>query len=220
MFNALLDAMAPTGGAVMYDAMVRDAYGPDVDDKYRLWWVDNSCHTGLPFGPSGGRDGRTYAVMYGGIMQEATRDLIEWVEEGTEPPPSTPYRFEHGQVVLPATAADREGVQPVATATADGHARAEVEVGAAVIFEVVVEAPPRGGKIIQVARDFDGSGENAFEHHEVDGSSSSLHLTTTHTFDAPGACFPAVRVVAERDGKVDATLARMENLARVRVVVS
>ena len=85
MFNTLLDVMAPTGGAVLYDAMVREAAGDRPDDTYRLWWVDNSCHTGLPFGPSGGRDPRTYAVMYGGIMQEAVRNLIEWIEEGTEP---------------------------------------------------------------------------------------------------------------------------------------
>jgi hypothetical protein len=220
MFNALLDVMAPTGGAVLYDTMVREATGDAVDDTYRLWWVDNSCHTGLPFGPSGGRDPRTYAVMYGGIMQEAVRNLIEWVEEGTEPPPSTPYRFEHGQIVLPATAAEREGVQPVATATADGSVLAEADVGQPVTFEVVVEAPPGGGKIIQVFWDFDGSGEYAFEHDEVDGSSSSLRLGTTHAFDAPGTYFPAVRVVAERDGNMDAVLGRMENLDRVRVVVT
>jgi hypothetical protein len=89
-----------------------------------------------------------------------------------------------------------------------------------VTFKVVVEAPPRGGKIIEVARDFDGSGDYAFEHDEVDGSSSSLHLTTTHTFDALGTYFPSVRVVAERGGQVDATLGRIENLDRVRVVVS
>jgi hypothetical protein len=212
--------LAPTGGAVLYDAMVRDAYGADVDDKFRLWWVDNSCHIGLPFGPSGGRDARTYAVMYGGIMQEAVRNLIEWVEEGTEPPPSTPYRFEHGQVVLPASAAEREGVQPVATVTANGRERADVEVATPVTFEVVGEAPPRGGKIIEVAWDFDGSGEFAFRHEGVDGSSRSVHLTTTHAFDAPGTYFPAVRVVAERDGKVDAKLGRMENLDRVRVIVN
>jgi hypothetical protein len=220
MFNALLDVMAPTGGAVLYDAMVRAAARDRADDTYRLWWVDNSCHTGLPFGPSGGRDPRTYAVMYGGIMQQAVRNPVEWVEDGTEPPPSTPYRFEQGQIVLPATAAERRGVQPVAEATANGGQRADVEVGTPVNFEVLVEAPPRGGKIIEVVWDFDRSGEYADPHDDVDGSSSSLRLTTTHTFDAPGTYFPAVRVVAERDGNVDATLGRMENLSRVRVVVT
>ena len=98
--------------------------------------------------------------------------------------------------------------------------RADVEVGTPVTFEVVVDAPPRGGKIIEVAWDFDGSGEYADAHDEVDGSSSSLRLSTTHTFDAPGTYFPTVRVVTERDGNVVATLGRMENLDRVRVVVT
>jgi hypothetical protein len=131
-----------------------------------------------------------------------------------------PYRFEDGQVELPATAAERHGVQPVATATANGGSCAEVAAGASVTFDVVAEAPPRGGKIIGVSWDFDGSGQFAFEHDGVDGSSASVRLTTAHAFDAPGTYFPAVRVVSERDGNVDATLGRMENLDRVRVVVS
>jgi hypothetical protein len=153
-------------------------------------------------------------------MQEAVRSVIEWVEDGVEPAPSTPYRFEEGQVVLPATAAEREGVQPVATATADGTKRAEVKAGTAVTFDVLAEAPPRGGNIIDVAWDFDGSGQYGFVHDGVDGSSSSVKISTTHTFDAPGTYFPAVRVTSERDGNVDATLGRMENLDRVRVVVT
>jgi hypothetical protein len=122
--------------------------------------------------------------------------------------------------VLPATSAEREGVQPVATAAANGGVRADVAVGTPVNFEVVVEAPPRGGKIVEVAWDFDGSGEYADAHDDVDGSSSSLRRSTTHAFDTPGTYFPVVRVVAERDGNVDAVLGRIENLARVRVVVS
>ena len=220
MFNATLDAMAPTGGAVVYDELVHEVYGDQVGSKFRLWWVDNSCHTGLPFGPLGPPAPETCAVMYGGVMQEAVRSVIEWVEDGVEPAPSTPYRFEDGQVELPATAAERQGVQPVATATANGAPRAEVNAGTPVTFDVLAEAPPRGGKIIGVAWDFDGSGQFAFEHDGVDGSSSSVKLTTTHTFDAPGTYFPAVRVTSERDGLLDATLGRMENLDRVRVVVT
>jgi hypothetical protein len=220
MFNATLDVMAPTGGAVVYDEMVRQHYGDETDDKFRLWWVDNSCHTGLPFGPLPPPALETRAVIYGGVMQEAVRSLIEWVEEGVDPAPSTPYRFEHGQVELPPTAAEREGVQPLAVATANGGSRADVTAGTPVMFEVVAEAPPRGGKIIEVVWDFDGSGQYAFRHDDVDGSSASVTRSTSHTFDVPGTYFPAVRVTSERDGNVDATLGRMENLGRVRVVVT
>jgi hypothetical protein len=220
MFNATLDVMAPTGGAVLYNELVREQYRDEIDDKFRLWWVDNSCHTGLPFGPLPPPALETRAVMYSGVMQEAIRSLIEWVEEGVDPAPSTRYRYEDGQVVLPPTAAERDGLQPLAIATANGSSRADVSAGTRVEFEVVAEAPPRGGKIIDVVWDFDGSGRFAFRHDEVDGSSPSVTLCTSYTFDTPGTYFPAVRVTSEREGDVEATLGRMENLGRVRVVVT
>jgi len=219
MFNATLDVMAPTGGAVLYDELVHEAYGEAVDDKFRLWWVDNTCHTGLPMGPPGPPAPEARAVMYGGVMQEAVRCLIEWVEDDVEPPASSAYRFENGQVELPAKAADRRGVQPVATAAVEGGRRIEVAAGTAVTFDVLAEAPPQGGCIIDVAWDFDGSGKFACAF-AVDGTSATVRLATTHTFDRPGTYFPAVRVTSERNGAMDATLGRMENLDRVRVVVT
>jgi hypothetical protein len=220
LFNATLDVLAPPAGAVLYDEMVRDHYGDEADSKFRLWWVDNSCHTGLPIGSPGSPAPATRAVMYGGVMQEALRCVIEWVEEGIEPAASTRYQVQSGQIELPAAAAERQGVQPVATASANGESSAEVAPGTSVTFDVLVEAPPRGGKIIDVVWDFDGSGQYAFRHENVDGSSTSMRLTTTHTFNTPGTYFPAVRVTSERDGSVDAILYRMENLDRVRVIVT
>jgi hypothetical protein len=41
-----------------------------------------------------------------------------------------------------------------------------------------------------------------------------------HHFDKPGTYFPAVRATAHRDGDVNATGRRVQNLARVRVLVS
>jgi hypothetical protein len=219
MFNATLDVMAPTGGAILYDEMVREAYGDRTESKFRLWWVDNSCHTGLPMGPLGPPALESRAVTYGGVMQEAVRSLIEWVEEGVDPAPSTVYRCEDGQIVLAPTATERQGVQAVALAKANGGRRAEVKAGEPVTFELLAEAPPRGGKIIEISWDFDGSGQFDFTHEGVDGSSQSVTLTTTHAFAEAGTYFPAVRVISERDGHVDAKLGRMENLDRVRVVV-
>jgi hypothetical protein len=48
----------------------------------------------------------------------------------------------------------------------------------------------------------------------------SVLLATAHAFHTPGTFFPAVRVTSERNGSLDATLGRMENLDRVRVVVT
>jgi hypothetical protein len=41
-----------------------------------------------------------------------------------------------------------------------------------------------------------------------------------HSFTAPGTYFPTVRVAAHRDGDGTTPYARIQNLARVRVVVT
>src|SRR5437660_1219444 len=50
------------------------------------------------------------------------------------------------------------GIQPVATATANGAARAEVGAGAEGVFAVEAEVPVGAGSIVEIAWDFDGSG--------------------------------------------------------------
>lgn len=50
---------------------------------------------------------------------------------------------------------------------------------------------------------------------------TKLHtLTATHTYTKPGRCSPALRVASHRRGDTRSWHARVENLGRVRVVVS
>ena len=46
-----------------------------------------------------------------------------------------------------------------------------------------------------------------------------VSLERRHSFADPGICFPAVRVVSQREGGTGSPYARLQNLARVRVVV-
>ena len=55
---------------------------------------------------------RTQVASYGGALQQALRDLAAWVETGTRPS-ETRYRVVDTQVIVPGTAAERGGVQPV-----------------------------------------------------------------------------------------------------------
>ncbi len=55
---------------------------------------------------------------------------------------------------------------------------------------------------------------------DVDGTSSNLTLTTTHTWDRPGTYFATCLVHSHVDGDVNATSRRLPNLASARVVVS
>ncbi|MGO7984023.1 hypothetical protein ACC691_39980, partial [Rhizobium johnstonii] len=53
-------------------------------------------------------------VSYLGALHEALRQLAAWVERGEEPAGSTNYAVIDGQISVPSTAAERQGVQPVA----------------------------------------------------------------------------------------------------------
>ncbi len=84
----------------------------------------------------------------------------------------------------------------------------------------IAEVPPGSGALIRAEWDFDGAGVWPAVDDFVDGSQARVTLTAQHTFHAPGVYFPSVRVTAHRDGDPHATLFRVVNLARVRVVVS
>jgi hypothetical protein len=174
---------------------------------------------------------RTRVISYQGMVAHAVLDLVDWVERGIEPPASTSYRLEHGQLEFPDSASARQGLQPVVTATANGEKRVEVAVGDEVLFEAFAETPSGGGYLVAVDWDFDGSGLFAHRQGDLGSESTSLRRHTTHRFDEPGTYFPAVRVVALRSDSEDWSdipetaqtpllPTGLENLDRVRVVVS
>ncbi len=128
--------------------------------------------------------------------------------------------YEDGRVTLPTGAAERGGIQPVASVTANGAVRAEVDAGDTVTLEVHAEVPPEAGTIVDVEWDFDGSGTYPYRHEGVDGTATALTLSTIHTYDRPGTFFATARVTSHRTGDVDATLCRIETIAQSRVVVA
>lgn len=221
LVDATLDGMIMVSGQV-YDREVREALGETVDDRWRLWWAENSSHTGNA-GPPGPRPTlQARLVNYSGMVKQALVDLIDWVEKGLAPAPSSSTQVEAGQLMLAPTAAARQGLQPVVNASAQGGEVAKVLAGQAVTFEVTAEATPFGGSIRSVAWDFDGSGAFADVHDEIDGAATRVHLSRKHRFSQAGTYFPAVRVVALRPGPAESgpMATGYENLARVRVEVA
>lgn len=221
LVDAVLDGMIMVSGQA-YDRRVRETLGDAVDDRWRLWWVDNSSHTGNA-GPPGPRPTlQARLVNYGGILKQAVVDLIAWTENGLAPAPSSAFRVEAGQLALPPDAAERGGLQPVVSATAEGSLCAKAAVGQEIAFAVTAEATPFGGAIRSVAWDFEGSGEFAAAHAEIDGSATKISLVRKHSFKEPGTYFPAVRVIAQRPGPAEhgPMTSGYENLARVRVEVA
>jgi len=205
---------------IIYKGAVLNAQGPEAAaEKFRLQWTQNAEHIPPTYLPnSTKRATATWLIDYFPIIEQGLADLIQWVEEGVAPP-NTEFEFVDGQVRLPAAASERGGVQPVVRVTANGGLRAEVKAGEVVQLEVAAEVPPNGGTIVSVTWDFDGWGSFPFRH-DVDGSDTSVQLSTAHSYDTPGTYFATALVHSNREGKVDAEFRRLPNLASARIVVS
>jgi hypothetical protein len=196
-----------------YRGKAREALGDRLDDNFRLWYTDRANHS------DGDLVDPTQNVSYLGVLQQALRDLSAWVETGAPPPQTTHYKIVDGQIVVPATAAKRGGVQPVADLKANGVRRAEVRVGQAVRFSAVVDVPPGTGRLVAAQWAFDGDASYPASSVLPKAAGARTTLKTTHVFTKPGTYFTTLRVVSQRDGDAATPYARIQNLARVRVVV-
>jgi hypothetical protein len=210
----------PPQGVIYADA-VRAAQGEDgAGERFRLRWTENAEHgpaTMLPNPP--GRATNTWLIDPLPAIEQSLQDLVDWVEHGIEPTP-TNYEYHDGFVRLPATAAERLGVQAVVEVTANGSSRAEARIGESVELEVHAEVPPGAGTIVAVAWDFDGAGTFPYRDASVDGSAARLTLSVQHTYDRPGRYFATALVHSHRDGDVNAEARRIPNVAQARVIVS
>lgn len=219
MLSSLLDVQAFPWPADWYKMLATASRGADtVSSDYRLWFMDNSDHD--PFYGSTG-PASTHIVPYSGEFEQALLDLDAWVKEGTSPAASTSYTVgADTQLTVPATAAERNGLQPTVTVGAGngGTNSVEVTAGKAVRLSAKAAVPPGGGKIVRVEWDFDGTGKYP-EKSEIGSPAATKTATATHTFAKPGTYFVAVRVTAERNGDPKEPYRQVQNLARARVVV-
>ncbi len=213
--ECLLDGDALPWQADWYRKKVEAVEGPHVDEKYRLWYVDNANHTDPTTETQ-----QTHAVAYSGTVQYALRELSAWVEQGIAPPPTSEYWVQDGQVHVPASAAERKGIQPVVHLKVNGRERAEVAVGEAVTFTAQIAVPPAPGRAVSAKWDFEGVGTYPDAAELGDPTSETVHVTTTHAFSRPGTYFPTLRVASQRERNPSTPFARSLNLSRVRVVVN
>ena len=201
-----------------YRNKVRGRLGSRFTDSYRLYYVDHATHGQTP--------DPTRTVPYTGALQQALRDLAAWVERGVTPPPETSYRIDDAQVIVPATAPQRKGIQPVVSLHANGGVRANVRVGQPVVFKALIEVPPGAGTIVAADWDFDATAAvvagdvNRFPIAEQFSPAPRLTLTKHHIFTKAGTYFPALRVHSQRESNATAPYARVPNLGRVRIVVT
>ena len=226
VMECLMDEAAYPWQADWYRTKVTENLGDRTDDNFRLWYVDHAMHVSpesyLEIGEGGAVNTghsavETRIITYGGVLQQALRDVAAWAERGIAPPRTTHYRVEDTQVIVPESAAERLGPQPTLTVTANGAARIDVRVGEAVSFSGVIEAAPDTGSVVGAEWDFDGSGAYAVKSQL--GAAPQVTVTQSHAFQKPGTYFPALRAIVQREDAVGTPFARVQNLGRVRVVV-
>jgi hypothetical protein len=210
--ESLLDREALPWQADWYRAKAQEHLGGEFDDNFRLWFTDNALH-----GDDEAQESPTHTVSYLGVLHQALRDLSRWVEEGVAPPPTTSYKVVDGQVTVPADAARRRGIQPVVSLTVDGDVRADVALRYVITLRATAEVPEGAGVIVTVEWDFDGAG--SFPIAESIMVAEKVDVQRQFSFAEPGIYFPTVRVAAQRNGDRTSPYARVQNLARVRVVV-
>ena len=216
--NFLPDTMVWPVQPAAYAAAV-EAQGGELASCYCLRWIENAENAPPPFFPKAHPALNTRVIDFSGVIRQSLHDLVAWVEDGVVPA-GTSYRMDDNQIVMPPTAAERGGIQPVVTARANGEARADVSVGEPVRLEVTAEVPAGAGTVVRIEWDFDGLGTFPYVDENVDGTRASLTQNVDHIFDRPGTYFPAVRACSHRDGDIDEPTRRIENLGRVRVVVT
>jgi hypothetical protein len=212
--SALLDREATPWQADWYRRRFDQLLGAKGPSRYRLWYMDNALH-----GYNEDRVDPDKSISYLGALHQALRDVSAWVEKGTPPPANTSYRIADGQVVLPASAAVRQGIQPVVSLAANGKPRVEVSSGQRVALKATITVPAGTGKVVQARWDLDGSGEFATVGQLPARPQARVTVRSSVSFDKPGTYFVTIKIESERSGNAASPYARIQNLARARVVV-
>lgn len=223
MLASTMDTQAYPWSADWYHKQASTALGGKLADRYRLWYMDNAEHgPDLADYTSAIPGAAAHIVGYRSALNQALLDLDAWVVRGTRPPASTTYTVDgNTQVNLPAAAAQRNGVQPVVTLSANnansGHP-IDVRVGQQVTFSVQAQVPPGAGKIVRTEWDFLGAGD-----YPITATNQPIEaaekLRATYSYSKPGTYFPVVRVTSQRDGNSRTPYGLIQNLAAVRIVV-
>ena len=216
VLSSLWDREAFPWQADWYRSKVHDNLGDSTDNYFRLWYTDHALHGDLTL-----QEDPTRTVSYLGVLQQALLDLSNWVEKGITPASTTSYKVEDGQIKVPSSAHDRNGIQPTINLMANGTKRADIRTGQKVKLTAIVEVPVNGGKLVEAKWDFEGKGTYPVngEFKSIDKSNRHYSVAATYKFNNAGTYFITLRVASQREGNANTSYTRIQNLDRVRVVV-
>ena len=193
-----------------YRQKVKEHFGAEADEHYRVYFFDNSFHD-----DSEHTVDELHLISYLGGLHQALLDLADWVEKGIPPRDSSKYTIEDGQIVLAPKAEERGAVQPVVTLTAGGEKRLEAKCGEKVTLTAAIGIPKGAGRVTKAEWSFEGEpyAEGTFTQE-----GENAQATAEHAFAAPGTYFAVCRVWLQREGSKD-IYTQVPNLDRVRIIV-
>ena len=216
LLGSLWDSEAFPWQQDWYRNKVKEHLGDKTDDNFRIWYTDHANH-------ADDEEGRypTHLVSYLGVLQQALLDLSDWVEKGIAPPSSTNYTIKNAQVIVPNTAMERKGIQPIIELKANGSYKTVVKKNTPVTFNAKIELPNNTGKIVSIQWDFEGKGQftDVTPISSINQSKSTINIFNKHNFNQNGNYFVTLKVAAQRNGDEKTPFTKIYNLERVRVIV-
>ena len=220
LLGSLWDREAFPWQQAWYHDRVKENLGDQTDNYFRLWYTDHAIHGDA----SGQLDDPTRVVSYLGVLQQALRDLSQWVEKGVEPTSSNKYQIQDGQVIIPEKAQERHGIQASVEAKVNGKEQETIQKGVRLNFSGKVELPQSTGKLVYSAWDFDGSGEFKnivdLSQARISENGTQVEFSISHQFEQAGTYYPSLRIATQREGDSSTPFARIQNIDRVKVIVS
>lgn len=216
VLESLMDESAFPWQADWYRREIeKNAWPQTVDDFFRLWYMDNCMHTDCEEGNGGDHQ---HIVSYLGALHQALLDLSDWVERGIAPAQTSGYTINGGQVLIPDTAMERKGIQPVVHLYVEGEKRASVKVGETVVLTAEIQVPDGCGVVETVCWDFEATDQFIEEGIVTpEDGGQKARAVAGHVFKKAGTYFPVVKVASNRTPGDRFT--KVMNQDRVRIVV-
>ncbi len=197
-----------------YVDLVKKCRKEDLNDYYRFYLVENATH-----GSPSNAEESFKLVSYSPMIGRASDYLIDWVEKGAPPPPSTDAKLDSNYSLdMPRTAAERKGIQPlISRITANGRTgKVQVPQGNPVKLNSVAQAPT--GKIIKYEWYCPNLKDFYYEKY-LEKPKANINIPYTYIFQQLGTYFPVARVTSDLDGDPKILGGGQRNLARIRIVV-
>lgn len=213
LLESLYDREAYPWQGDWYVSRAKEYLGDSLDQNFRIWYTDKALH-----GDISEQEYPTRTVSYLGVLQQALRDLSQWVEKGVAPPASTSYTIEDGQVIISKDANIRKGIQASVQLSFNGKKKIQIKKDQTLFLTATTQLPPNAGKIVSVEWDLDGTGKFAIKEKNVPSNKKGI-FQSSHAFKTSGVYFPTVRIATQREGDTTTPFTRIFNLDRVRVIV-